>query len=142
MSLESLRVYAQSQELSDGVAQIVKAWNVFDQRTLGSQLVRAADSVSNNIAEGYGRAALGERLQFYMYALGSVLETRNCLNRALARGLIKAEQTKTLSSLCYAIYRSALKLAYVQLNRDPSYNGTLRTLITDRWNRMNKRKPH
>ncbi|MFM8770852.1 MAG: four helix bundle protein [Candidatus Kapaibacterium sp.] len=141
MSLDSLHVYVQSQELSDRVAQIVKQWNVFDQRTLGSQLVRAADSVSNNIAEGYGRSAMGEKLQFCLYSLGSALETRNCLKRAQSRGLMQPEQSRDLANLCYSIYRSALKLAYVQLSRDSSYNGPLRALVMERWERLSKRKP-
>ena len=138
MSLESLRVYAHSKDLSDRIAAEARNWHVFDQRTLGSQIVRAADSVSNNIAEGYGRASLGERLQFYMYAVGSVLETRNCLDQALSRRLIDATQAKELVRLCYQIYRSIIKLAYVQLNRDPTYKGHYREIITERHLRLSK----
>src|SRR6266540_2220144 len=47
---------------------------------LRSQLVDAAQSVSANIAEGYGRRGLNEYLQFLYVGLGSLGET---LTRAI-----------------------------------------------------------
>jgi len=42
---------------------------------LRSQIADAAQSVSANIAEGYGRRYLNEYIQFLYYALGSLAET-------------------------------------------------------------------
>src|SRR5256885_9168487 len=42
---------------------------------LRSQLVDAAQSVSANISEGYGRRSVNEYIQFLYYALGSMAET-------------------------------------------------------------------
>ena len=42
---------------------------------LRSQLADAAQSVSANISEGYGRLSLNEYIQFLYYALGSMAET-------------------------------------------------------------------
>ena len=42
---------------------------------LRSQLADAAQSVSANISEGYGRRSLNEYIQFLYYALGSLGET-------------------------------------------------------------------
>ncbi len=42
---------------------------------LRSQIADAAQSVSANISEGYGRRSLNEYIQFLYYALGSLAET-------------------------------------------------------------------
>src|SRR5216110_648021 len=42
---------------------------------LRSQLADAAQSVSANMSEGYGRRSLNEYIQFLYYALGSLAET-------------------------------------------------------------------
>ena len=42
---------------------------------LRSQIADAAQSVSVNISEGYGRRSLNEYIQFLYYALGSLAET-------------------------------------------------------------------
>jgi four helix bundle protein len=42
---------------------------------LRSQLADAAQSISANISEGYGRRSLNEYIQFLYYALGSMAET-------------------------------------------------------------------
>ena len=43
---------------------------------VAEQLVRAAGSISANIAEGYSRGTVPERRKFFEYALGS---TRECI---------------------------------------------------------------
>lgn len=42
---------------------------------LRAQLADAAQSISANIAEGYGRRSINEYIQFLYYALGSLAET-------------------------------------------------------------------
>jgi four helix bundle protein len=54
---------------------------------LRSQFADAAQSVSANISEGYGRRSISEYIQFLYYALGSMAET---MTRAI--GLKQTEQ--------------------------------------------------
>jgi four helix bundle protein len=54
---------------------------------LRSQLADAAQSISANISEGYGRRSVSEYLQFLYYALGSMAET---MTRAI--GLKQTQQ--------------------------------------------------
>ena len=73
---------------------------------LRSQIADAAQSISSNIAEGYGRRSINEYIQFLYYALGSAAET---LTRAI--GL---QQTKQISE---ARFRDFNLLQYETENR-------------------------
>ena len=86
--LEDLRVLQQAEALADAIWKDVLRWDGFARDSMGSQLVRASDSVGANIAEAFGRFHYGEKLQFLYYARGSVFETKYWLNRALARALM------------------------------------------------------
>jgi four helix bundle protein len=88
-TLENLEVYKLSENFSDEIWEIVGAWKFFEKDTIGKQLVRAADSVSANIAEGYGRYFYKESKQFYFFARGSLQETKSWLGKCLRRGLIE-----------------------------------------------------
>ena len=54
-NLTDIEIYIISEELSNQIWGIVKQWHYFEKETLGKQLVRAADSISANIAEAFGR---------------------------------------------------------------------------------------
>ncbi len=66
-ALDDLQIYQDAARFSDRIYVLVRAWSSFDSHTVGSQLVRAADSVGANIAESYGRFHYAERVQFYYY---------------------------------------------------------------------------
>lgn len=54
-TFDTLDVYRLSEELSDAAWRIVANWRPFERDTVGKQLVRAADGIGANIAEGNGR---------------------------------------------------------------------------------------
>ena len=66
--LIDIEIYMISEELSNKIWEIVRQWNYFEKETLGKQLVRAADSISANIAEAYGRYHYKDRQKFGYYA--------------------------------------------------------------------------
>jgi four helix bundle protein len=96
---ESLRVYQTAEALADEVWRVVKAWERFEQSTVGRQLVRAADSVGANIAEGAGRGSYQDNRRFVRIARGSLYETKYFLRRAHRRGLIDDGQVAALKPL-------------------------------------------
>lgn len=96
---EELRVYQMSERLSDFVWDIVMTWDYFAKDTIGKQLVRCADSVGANIAEGAGRGSYQDNRRFVKIARGSLNETRHFLRRAHKRNLLSAEQTDELKFL-------------------------------------------
>lgn len=102
-ALDGLRVYALAEELSDLVWATVADWEPFAKRTVGSQLVRAADSVGANIAEGYGRASPLDHQRFIRTARGSLYEVRHFLRRADKRLLVTSEQKRRLREVLHPL---------------------------------------
>jgi four helix bundle protein len=96
---ENLRVYQLAEELSDAVWEMVKKWKPLATDTVGKQMIRAADSISANIAEGSGRGSQPELIRFARIARGSLYETRNWLRRAFRRKLMSADETEKLKKL-------------------------------------------
>jgi four helix bundle protein len=90
-TLENLEVYNMSELFSDEIWNIVIEWDHFKKDTIGKQLVRAADSISANIAEGYGRYFYKESKQFYFYSRGSIQETKSWLSKCVRRKIIEPE---------------------------------------------------
>lgn len=99
VELEKLEVYQLSEKLADIVWEICYGWETFARDTVGKQLVRAADSVGANIAEGYGRYAFKENVQFCYYARGSLFEVRHWLRRAKKRKLLTAKDESHLKDV-------------------------------------------
>ncbi|QRR02650.1 four helix bundle protein [Dyadobacter sandarakinus] len=107
MRLEDLQIYQMSMDLSERVWIVVQEWSWFSRDTLGKQLVRAADSISANIAEGFGRYHFKENLNFCFYSRGSLYETKTWLTKAHNRNLINKQNFEYLINLCNTL---ALKL--------------------------------
>jgi four helix bundle protein len=89
-------VYQLAEMLEDSVWDIVVSWEAFARDTVGKQLVRSADSIGANIAEGSGRGSVLDNRRFVRVALGSLYETRHWLRRAYKRRLLTPEQTDSL----------------------------------------------
>ncbi len=87
-SLDKLNVSQSAMIIGEESWKLVSRWDFFAKETLGKQLVRAADSIAANIAEGYGRYSFKEKKLFCFYARGSLYETRTWLKKAQKRGLI------------------------------------------------------
>ena len=96
---EKLEVYRLAEDLADAVWEIVERWPAFARSTVGRQLVRAADSVGANVAEGVGRGSNGDHRRFVRIARGSLNETQHWLRRAYRRHLLTEEQTQQLKRL-------------------------------------------
>ena len=87
-SLEKLEVYQLANEIGEIVWKTVVNWNYFEKDTVGKQFVRSADSISANIAEGYGRYSYKENIHFCYYSRGSLMETKTWLVKVNKRDMI------------------------------------------------------
>ncbi len=97
-TLEKLEIYNLAEDFSDKIWKIVINWKIFEKDTIGKQMVRAADSISANIAEGYGRYFYKESKQFYFYSRGSIQETKAWLSKCKRRGILPTEECDILIS--------------------------------------------
>jgi len=104
-AFEDLKVLQAAERLSDEIWELVAGWQAFSRDTVGSQIVRASDSVGANIAEAFGRYHYGEKINYLYYARGSLFETKYWLNRCLKRNLMKAEEARKCSEALTAIAR-------------------------------------
>lgn len=88
LKISDLSSYNKAFTLSNEVWEEVITWNYFEKSTVGSQLVRSLDSVSANIAEGFGRYSKKDKIKFYRYARGSVYESLDWLEKTKKRNLL------------------------------------------------------
>jgi four helix bundle protein len=98
-NFEKLQVYQLSEKLADNVWEIVVGWDSFAKDTVGKQIVRAADSIGANIAEGSGRGSLQDNRRFVRIARGSLYETIHWLRRSYLRKLLSQTEVKKLRTL-------------------------------------------
>ncbi|MBU1662944.1 MAG: four helix bundle protein [Chloroflexi bacterium] len=90
--INELEIYREALAFSNLIWGISLKWGFFEKKTIGVQLVRAADSISANIAEGFGRYHYRENINFCYYARGSFYEVCDWLRKAITRKLIPNEK--------------------------------------------------
>ena len=98
-NFEKLRVYKLAEDLADTIWDVVTGWESFAKDTVGKQIVRAADSIGANIAEGTGRGSFQDNKRFVRIARGSLNETQHFLRRAFRRKLLGESDIKKLKPL-------------------------------------------
>lgn len=92
LKLNDIAAYKIAFNLSNYVWDIVNSWDWFAKKTVGIQFVTAIDSISANIAEGFGRYGKKDKCKFYYYSFGSVKEGLDWNEKSKIRKLLKLEQ--------------------------------------------------
>jgi len=95
-ALNDLEIYREAMEIGEEIWSIVTNWDFFAKDTIGKQIVRAADSVAANLAEGYGRFHFKENQKFCYYSRGSAEETQTWLEKAARRNLVERESARSI----------------------------------------------
>ena len=62
------------------------------QKTVGAQFVEAIDSISANIAEGFGRHFKKDKIKFFMCSKGSLKESFDWNEKSKSRKLINEDE--------------------------------------------------
>jgi four helix bundle protein len=102
-SFRDLRVWQEAVTVADDVARRVAHWPSFERWSLGIQLVRAAESIAANIAEGAGRETWADKRRLYIIARGSLYETEHWILRAEALGLMPAGASRCTNEVARAL---------------------------------------
>ena len=92
LSLNDVQAYKTAFHLSNYVWGVVVKWDSFAKNTVGKQFVTAVDSVSANLAEGFGRFHKKDKIKFYRYSYGSVKEALDWNEKSKVRSLITPEE--------------------------------------------------
>jgi four helix bundle protein len=91
-----------------------------DGADLRKQLMRAAMSVSANIAEGAGRMHRGDYMRFLAIARGSLLEADSHLAMAVVFGFVRSNEIARAEHLSDEVRRMLTSLAGVLSRQSPS----------------------
>lgn len=92
LKLNNIDAYRIAFHLSNYVWNVVVKWEYFSKRTVGEQFITAADSISANIAEGFGRYFKKDKIKFYFYSAGSVKECLDWNEKSKLRLLVSNDE--------------------------------------------------
>ncbi|MCK4525585.1 MAG: four helix bundle protein [Candidatus Andersenbacteria bacterium] len=92
LKLNDISSYKIAFHLSNYIWNIVMNWDYFSKDTIGKQFTRSIDSISANIAEGFGRYNKKDKIKFYRYSFGSLKESLDWNEKAKIRKLLTEEQ--------------------------------------------------
>jgi len=105
LKLEDLEVYKVAMEIGEIIWNIVIKWKYFEKKTLGAQIIDAADSIALNISEGYGRFHYKDNKNFCYYSRGSAKETLTASRKAKLRNLISEQEFNFLNEKLDSYFR-------------------------------------
>src|SRR3989344_3403609 len=74
-----LNAWKEAHKLVLNIYRLVEKFPKKEQFILNSQIIRAVISITSNLAEGFGRRGIKEKIQFYYLAQSSLTEVQNQL---------------------------------------------------------------
>jgi four helix bundle protein len=95
-TFEDLEAYKLARQFRKNMYAVTRRLPKFEMFELGSQIRRAATSLTNNIAEGHGRYHIPDQLRFLLHARGSLEELIDDLNICLDESYLGGQEVETL----------------------------------------------
>jgi four helix bundle protein len=92
LTLSDISAYKIAFELSNYIWKVVINWDHYTKDTVGRQYVKSTDSVSANLAEGFGRYGKKDKIMFYRFSYGSIKESIDWTEKSKIRGLLTDEE--------------------------------------------------
>ena len=98
-SFQQLQVYQLAEKISNEIWFIVKKWDEFTKDTMGKPIVRSADSVGANIAEGHGRYSCQDNQRFVKIALLFIKRNKTLVKTCLHPQSFNSRTDRSTASL-------------------------------------------
>jgi len=92
LTLNDIEAYKIAFNLSNYVWDILVKWDHLAKFTIGEQFIRSVDSISANIAEGFGRFTKKDKIRFYRISYGSLFESLDHNEKSKKRKLLKKDE--------------------------------------------------
>ena len=115
-TFEQLDAYKAAREFRKAMYSVSRRLPAFERFELGSQIRRAAVSLTNNIAEGHGRYHYLDQIRFMLQARGSGSELIDDLNICFDEAYIPADELTELKQQSRDVFR--LLNGYIRWLRD------------------------
>ena len=104
-SFEELEVYKAAREFRKKIYQSARNLPRDEEFNLKPQMMRAAVSLTNNIAEGHGRYHYQESIQFCRHSRGSLSELIDDLNVCLDEKYFSEDSIQRLKEEAYDVIK-------------------------------------
>ena len=95
-TFEDLEVYKAAREFRKAMYAVTRRPPDFERYELGSQVRRAAGSLTNNMAEGHGRFHYPDQIRFFLHSRGSLEQLVDDLNTCLDENYLSSDQVAKL----------------------------------------------
>ena len=104
-TFEDLEVYKMARAFSQKVSKLIKLLPEEEKYNLKHQMRRAKLSITNNIAEGYGRFHYQENIQFCRQSRGSICELMDDFNECFDEEYIDEAYLVELKDVAYELIK-------------------------------------
>lgn len=104
-SFEGLEVWQKGTELRQKITALSRTLPNEEKYRLSDQMIRASRSITNNIAEGYGRFHFQETIQFCRQSRGSTYEIIDHLIICEEEGYVTKEELHGLKEDCFIVIK-------------------------------------
>ena len=102
-TFEDLEVYQVAREFRKKMYAVTRRLPDFEKYDLGSQIRRAAVSLTNNIAEGHGRYHFADQVRFFLGSRGSLQELVDDLNVCADEKYLETDKIEALKNEAWRV---------------------------------------
>jgi four helix bundle protein len=117
-TFEDLEVYKAARAFRKEMYAVNRRLPDFEKYELGSQIRRAAVSLTNNMAEGHGRFHYPDQIRFFLHSRGSLEELIDDLNVCLDENYLASAEVEGLKEQAFGVL--ALLNGYLRYLRSQS----------------------